>query len=308
MHARVYARTVQRNVRKSRGRVDSSALTAVIPVVALLPAWFVATSLCFAIASIPFDPGYLTFMLIAAGGSVVMFVPLTQRLFVTRLLGVRSPTRDEAKRLEAAVRVVGAAAGNPDRRFVLAVDESDDVNAFACGGHILVVSSFAIRELDDDELTGVVAHEYGHHLGAHTIGLSFAQWFSLPVIVFARVGRFLHRIADSQHRRYDDQPGPNAYAWRLVTIGLTCFAWLFQASLFAAQRLNNFAGRDAEFQADRRVVALGFGRQLSRALEHAAAREGSSLNRTWHERIFSSHPPARTRIARIEAMLRSRRR
>lgn len=289
-------------------RLDSSAITAIIPVLALLPAWFVATSICFVVVDIVFDPSYFAFLGIAAAGSVVMFLPVTQRIFVTRLLGVRAPTSFESSRLEPAVRIVSSAAETPRRRFVLAVDESDDVNAFACGGHILVVSSYSLRELDDDELTGVVAHEFCHHLGAHTVGLSFAQWFGLPVVVFARFGFFLRRIADDRRRRIRRHGGLASYVLRAAIGALTCFAWAFEASLFAAERLNNLVGRDAEFHADKRVVALGFGRQLSRALGHVAARDTSSVDRSWHERIFSSHPPARTRIARIEATLRSRRR
>ena len=293
-------------------RIDSSALTAVVPVLAILPAWFVATSLCFLAADSVFDPGYATFMTVAALGAVVMFLPITQRLFVTRLLGVRTPTPIESSRLDAAVRIVAAAAGQPRRRFILAIDESSDVNAFACGGHILVISSFAIEHLDDNELVGVVAHEFAHHQGAHTIGLSFAQWFALPVVAFARLGFQLRTFAEKQRERAESRPGGRSdvstYFIRSVSAALNGFALLFQASLLASQNLNNLVGRNAEFQADRRVVALGFGRHLAHALTHARSNDRSSINRSWHERIFSSHPPARTRIARIEAMLRSRRR
>ena len=293
-------------------RIDSSALTAVIPVLAILPAWFVATSLCFLAADIVFDPGYATFMAVAALGAVVMFLPITQRLFVTRLLGVRTPAPNESSRLDAAVRIVAASAGQPHRRFILAVDDSADVNAFACGGHILVVSSFAIQHLDDNELVGVVAHEFAHHHGAHTIGLSFAQWFALPVVAFARLGFGLRAFAETQRmkaeHRHDGRFDLSAYFIRSASAALNGFALLFQASLLASQSLNNVVGRNAEFQADRRVVAMGFGRHLAHALTHARSNDRSSLDRSWHERIFSSHPPARTRIARIEAMLRSRRR
>jgi Zn-dependent protease with chaperone function len=284
-------------------RIDSSALTAVIPVVAILPAWFVATSLCFLATDVVFDPGYAGFMSVAALGSVVMFLPLTQRLFVTRLLGVRSPSPDEAKRLESAVRIVATSADNGNRRFILAIDESPEVNAFACGGHILVVSSFAVRNLHD---------EYAHHHGAHTIGLSFAQWFALPVVVFARTGFRLRTFAERQRMKAEFRPGGysavSGHFLRAASAVLNTFAVLFEASLRASQNLNNVVGRNAEFQADRRVVAMGFGRHLAQALGHARSNDQSMIDRTWHERIFSSHPPARTRIARIEAMLRSGRR
>lgn len=292
--------------RRGKTSIDSSALTAIVPVLALLPAWLTAMSLIWVVVAIPFDTSYLTFIGTAALASVVMFLPATQRIFVTRMLGVRTPERDERRRLDTAARMVLAAARTPKRRFVFAIDESSDVNAFACGGHILVVSSFALDKLDDDELLGVVAHEFSHHLGAHTVGLSFAQWFSLPVLLFARLGEFTRKVARSPLRRLEAMEGAARHIARALDVVLRGFSWLFGATLVTAQRLNDLVGRDAEFHADRRVVELGFGRQLSRALTHVAARDGSSIGRSRHERIFSSHPPARTRIARIEALLRSR--
>lgn len=292
--------------RRRKTFIDSSALTAIVPVLALLPAWLAAMSLIWFVVAIPFDTSYVTFIGTAALASVVMFLPATQRIFVTRMLGVRTPERDERRRLDTAARMVLAAARTPKRRFVFAIDESSDVNAFACGGHILVVSSFALDKLDDDELLGVVAHEFSHHLGAHTVGLSFAQWFSLPVLLFARLGEFTRKVARSPLRRLEAMEGAARHIARALDVVLRGFSWLFGATLVTAQRLNDLVGRDAEFHADRRVVELGFGRQLSRALTHVAARDGSSIGRSRHERIFSSHPPARTRIARIEALLRSR--
>jgi len=277
-----------------------------VPVLALLPAWLTAMSLIWVVVAIPFDTSYLTFIGTAALASVVMFLPATQRIFVTRMLGVRTPERHERRRLDTAARMVLAAARTPKRRFVFAIDESSDVNAFACGGHMLVVSSFALDKLDDDELLGVVAHEFSHHLGAHTVGLSFAQWFSLPVLLFARLGEFTRKVARSPLRRLEAMEGAARHIARALDVVMRGFSWLFGATLVTAQRLNDLVGRDAEFHADRRVVELGFGRQLSRALTHVAARDGSSIGRSRHERIFSSHPPARTRIARIEALLRSR--
>lgn len=292
--------------RRRKTFIDSSALTAIVPVLALLPAWLSAMSLIWVVVAIPFDTSYVTFIGTAALASVVMFLPATQRIFVTRMLGVRTPERDERRRLDTAARMVLAAARTPKRRFVFAIDESSDVNAFACGGHILVVSSFALDKLDDDELLGVVAHEFSHHLGAHTVGLSFAQWFSLPVLLFARLGEFTRKVARSPLRRLEAMEGAARHIARALDVVMRGFSWLFGATLVTAQRLNDLVGRDAEFHADRRVVELGFGRQLSRALTHVAARDGSSIGRSRHERIFSSHPPARTRIARIEALLRSR--
>ena len=288
-------------------RLDAAALTAAFPVIALLPAWFASTSLIWLVVSIPLDPPYAMFLIVVAMGSVVMFLPFTQRVFLTQLLGVRPPDDGELRRLTSATRIVVAAAGTPRRRFILAIDESDDVNAFACGGHVLVVSSFALRHLDDDELTGIVAHEFSHHLGAHTIGLSFAQWFSLPVLLCARLGDFVGSAAQRPLQRLSHKGPVGPQIARVLGLLPAVFSWVFNSTLAVARNLNDLVGRDAEFHADRRVVELGFGRQLARALAHVTQRDSRATARNRLDRVFSSHPPARTRIARIEALMRSRR-
>ena len=47
------------------------------------------------------------------------------------------------------------------------VIDSDELNAFACGGHLVVVTSFAFRRLTARQLAGVLAHELGHFLSLH---------------------------------------------------------------------------------------------------------------------------------------------
>jgi Zn-dependent protease with chaperone function len=291
-----------------RRNVESSAFTAAIPVLVLLPAWIIATFLIFLCLSPFTSVGYAAFVVIAALASVVMFLPLTQRLFVTRMLGVRLPTPNELRKLEPVVRTVARAARVPHERFVLAVDDGDDVNAFACGGHILVVSSYSLTNLTEHELAGVVAHEMSHHLGAHTIALSIGQWLSLPVVACARVGFVLQRVASRTEIHLRRKSRALSLLGRAVIALVTGIAWIFESALLAAQMVNNVVGKEAEFQADARAVRLGFGRQLSGALGHVMSRGGSARPRNWRDRIFSSHPPARTRIARIEAQLRARER
>ena len=308
----VYARRVNRSAhpRRERRNVDFSALTAALPVLALFPAWYVAISFFFLVTTPLLDLSYPLFLVVAALGSVVMFLPLTQRVFVTRMLGVRRLRAEERRRIEPALRIVAASAGATRRRFVLAIEDSVELNAFACGGHILVVSSFALDRLDDDALTAVVAHEFAHHLGAHTVGLALAQWFSLPVIACARLGSFLRRISGRMIHRVEGGSIVVVSIARSVAFLIDVVARLFESTLVAVQHLNDRVGHGAEFRADRRVVEMGFGRQLVTALTLVADIDGSAHSRNGdaRESIYSSHPPARTRIARIEAMLRNRRR
>jgi len=68
--------------------------------------------------------------------------------------------------------------------------------------------------------------------------------------------------------------------------------------------LANVVGRSAEFQADRRVISFGYGRHLADALRRMVDNGRTMPSRSGWQRLLESHPPARTRVARIEAALR----
>ena len=287
-------------------RIESSAITALAPVVALLPVWLIST----AIFWIPFGIlGGVSFSLFAISLlllGVVLFSRPIQRLIFARLLGARSPTQDELNQLDPAWMSVAQANHFLPKKFVLAVADGDDINAFACGGHLLVVSSYAINNLNTEELAGILAHELSHHLGGHTVALTIAQWMSLPVIALARVGFSLQRIAQAATNMFDER-FPNRFVrfiGRVVTLLLSGIAWIFLAGLLFAQSWGNVVGRGAEYQADARAVEMGFGAELLSALKRVVNSGHSDVFRGWSAVALASHPPARIRIARLEAMLR----
>jgi Zn-dependent protease with chaperone function len=198
------------------------------------------------------------------------------------------------------------AARLPSNRYVLAVLPSDELNAFACGGHLVVVSSLAVDTLPRDELAGVLAHELSHHLGFHTVALSVAQWLSVPVQVLARIGFFLQNVASAATSSYASHSAALTVLGRLVSATLTAVSWVFLAGLIVANAVGNVAGKGSEFQADARAVQLGFGRELSSALRRVVSMGGGTRPLGWRERLGATHPPARTRIAKIEATRRAR--
>ncbi|MCE2854310.1 MAG: M48 family metalloprotease [Ilumatobacteraceae bacterium] len=281
---------------------DGSALTALAPVVALLPAWAVTIALLWWITGPFHDISYALFALVAFILGAALFIRPAQQFVLVRLLGARMPRRDERDRLQRAWLVVAQASHVPASQFILAIADGDEVNAFACGGHLMVVSSYAVNELDHDELCGVLAHELSHHLGLHTVALTVSQWLSLPVVLFAQLGFMLQNVADvtanTLRVKSLDVLG------RTVAGTLTIISWIFIADLSLARYLSNAAGKGAEFRADRNAVELGFGKQLSRALRRVVDEGRDERPKNWRDRIVTSHPPARTRVARIDAYQR----
>lgn len=271
--------------------------------IALLPVWLLATALLWLPFKIYGEVSFVFFAVMLMLLGVVLFSRPVQRLVFARLMGARSPSPREDQLLQPAWRDVAQANHFSPQRFVLAVADGNDINAFACGGHLLVVSSYAIENLNGDQLSGVLAHELSHHMGGHTVALTVAQWMSLPVIAFARFGFFLQKIAQAAVETFAKNY-PKAQIFGLV-VAKVCraIAWIFQAGLIAAQKSSNLVGRASEYRADTRALEMGFGQELLSALKQvvndttAAQVDASSV-------VFSSHPPARTRVARLEAMLR----
>jgi hypothetical protein len=299
------ASTKTRSSDQARRHVESSALTALLPVIAVVPVWLAALFVVWLPLRVVWHVSFALFALAYLLAGIVLFVRPVQVGLIAPLLGARRPTRDERAVLDTSWRSVLQANRLPRGRYALAVLPAPDLNAFACGGHLVIVTSFAIEALPRDELTGVLAHELSHHLGFHTVALTLSQWLSMPVLLLARVGFFLQNVSTAATDNFAKESTSLTTIGRFVSGVLTAVSWVFLAGLVLSNVLANIVGRNAEFQADRRVVAMGFGKPLASALRRVLTTTAPTTS--WRERLAESHPPARTRVARIEALLRQRR-
>ena len=285
-------------------KIDGYAVAAIAPVLALLPAWLIAVAaFWWTIAQFYYVPfAVFATLWFFAGGS--LFVRPIQRLVLQRLLGARSPTRAERDTLQRSWQIVAQANHIPPGKFVLAVSDSEDLNAFASGGHLVVVSSWAINNLSQDDLCGVLAHELSHHLGMHTIALTVGQWLTIPIVLLAKIGFLLQNVAHAATDVFITRSTLGSMVGKTLTGFITIISWLFLSVITASQYIGNAVGKGAEFKADQTVVAMGFGRPLLNALRIVVDSGHGERAPQWKDRLITTHPPARTRIARIDAQLR----
>jgi len=294
-------------VTSSRRRVDSSAVSAFLPVVAVSPLWLLALAIIWLPLRVVWHISFIAFAVGYLVTGLLLFLRPVQVMVLAPLIGARRPTRHERATLDIAWRSVLQANRLPSRRFVIAVLPIDELNAFACGGHLVVVTSYAIDMLPRDELSGVLAHELSHHLGSHTVALTIGQWLSIPVLVLARIGFFLQNVATAATRTFARRSSALTVAGQFVATVLMAASWVFLSGLLLSNSIGNVVGRNAELQADRRAVRMGFGRPLASALRRVINERRGERPVTWRERLAATHPPARTRVAQIEALLRARR-
>ncbi len=130
----------------------------------------------------------------------------------------------------------------PPDRFILRVLPSEEINAYACGGHLVVVTTFALEALPRRELAGVLAHELSHHLGMHTVGLTIGHWLSLPVVALARVGFWLQNVATAATDTFAQGSSGLTILGQLVAGILNVLSLPFVVALYAADALGNVVG------------------------------------------------------------------
>jgi Zn-dependent protease with chaperone function len=290
--------------RRHSRQLEASAVAAIGPVLVIAPFCLLALFVIWLLVRLMWDVPYWWFAGGYVLGAVLLFIRPVQALVLTPLFGARRPSAAELARMAPLWRDLAIANDLPSDRYILRVLPSDELNAFACGGHLVVVTSFALEELPRRELAGVLAHELSHHLGMHTVGLTIGHWLSLPVVLLARIGFWLQNVATAATDSFAGGSAALTIFGQLVAGVLNVLSLPFVAALYAADALGNVVAHRSEFQADRRVVRMGYGRNLSQALRRVISLGGGQRPVGWRARLAASHPPARTRVARIDAMLR----
>jgi Zn-dependent protease with chaperone function len=284
--------------------LDSSAVATLVPALALLPISLIALAAFWVPLRLLVPVPFWAFAVAYLAAGLLLFLRPVQQLLLRWLFGARRPTPAEMRRLRPVWDDIVRQAGFPRDRFVLAVVESDELNAFACGGHVVATSTAALALLPDDELHGVLAHELGHHLGLHTAVLTVSHWLSLPIATLARIGFGFERVSVALSETLGQRVPALGVLGRVLGVLFQLVAWVFLVTVMMARRVADWLGRSSEFAADRRAVAMGYGRHLVLALRRVQTLELEHPDDAVPPALFASHPSPTLRMARIEAMLR----
>ena len=182
--------------------------------------------------------------------------------------------------------------------------ESPEVNAFATGPSkrksLVAVSSGLLRNMRQDEVEGVLAHELAHIQNGDMVTMTLIQGVVNAFVLY------LSRVIASIVRNAVDE----RYAFLLsfvVTIvldillgvlGMMIVAWFSRAREFRADAgAATLAGREKMIGALRRLQST---KQLIDNSEPELAT--LKINGSRAMMLFSTHPPLEARIAALEAM------
>jgi Zn-dependent protease with chaperone function len=278
---------------------------AFVPVAVMAPFTLLALAVFWLPLQLVSDVPFWWFVVAFLCLGLLLFVRPFQAAVLTPLLGARHPDPTETDRVTRAWRAIAQANNLPADRYVLRVLPSDELNAFACGGHLMVVTSFAAARLSEEQLRGVLAHELSHHLGLHTVAITIGHWMSVPVVMLARIGFFFENVSHAAAQSFGRQSPVIEVVGVLTAAVFRGAGWVFSLALRAVDAIGNYVGHSSEFEADKRAVAMGFGPDLASALRAVLAGGSGPRPIGWRGRLSASHPAARTRVARIEALARN---
>jgi Zn-dependent protease with chaperone function len=194
------------------------------------------------------------------------------------LRGARRMSRREEAQLVPLAREAARGLGLTQPPQLLMID-SPNPNAY-CHLEYVIVARGLLTQMDDEQITGILAHEFAHWKAGDAAGLRWAWACSLPLSLAYDLG-----------------------CWVSQRVPLGGFIWLFLWPIAAIERfvlvpLIGVNVRQQEYDADRAADRAGHAFGLYRALEHLQMFEGGRSG--WEDAVSATHPPIELRLEGLE--------
>lgn len=173
------------------------------------------------------------------------------------------------------------------------------INAFALGKHTIAVTRGAIETFSEDELKGIILHEFGHIIHGDTkavlLNLIGNGFFSI-FIVFIKI---LLLCIDIVFLSTDKDPKRRpSFISILLHFIFTLFLLAFTLT---GNILISINSRKNEYSADGFAYEIGYGEDLISAL-YLLQKMSLGEDMRLVQRMQSSHPHIAKRIGRLEAL------
>ena len=184
---------------------------------------------------------------------------------------------------------------NFNKHVKLYIDDSVSINALAIGKNMIAVTQGAIDTLSEDELKGVIAHEFGHIVNGDTKALLlnvvgngiFSIWI-LTVKIILWILVVLTGLTGE---------GPQF----LAKIFRSAILLVISIFLFIGQIILSINSRQNEYSADECAYRIGYGSHLLEAL-YVLHQISTKRKLNIFEKLNSSHPHIADRIGRLERL------
>jgi Zn-dependent protease with chaperone function len=250
--------------------------------------------------------GWVIVVLWVLSGAVVFIHPL-EDLIARYLLRLRKPTLVEHQRIGPIFQQVVRNAGIGNSRYLIWIQDSDEINATPTPGHTVAVTRWAVYTLPPSHLQAVLAHELSHHLGGRAWLSLLSFWYSIParctliaVRAMVRLGRAVPAVGCLVGGFV--LLGYLGIVLAVVTFGDGYILPLLFLTPFIAPPLLAWLNRWQVKQADRRAAAMGYGATLVQVFYGWQMQHQQTLGREGSRRsqFMSSTPSVVERVQALE--------
>ncbi len=189
----------------------------------------------------------------------------------------------------------------------VAIYDSPEMNAFATGMNrnsaLVAVSTGLLRNMREEEVEAVLAHEVSHIANGDMVTLTLIQGVVNTFVIF--IARVIASVLNGNNNNEEGQQS-HGIGYMLTVMALELlFGWL-------ATPIVRWFSRQREYRADAGAASLVGPQKMIAALErlkhnHESQLEGSLMafgiaNKPAKSELFLTHPPLEKRIAALREM------
>lgn len=261
---------------------------------------FIYMLLCFDFLGATWQAFFIT--IIAYGISMTIAISPVGEWILRELEGLRLPaTREEQEYLEEIFEEVyeNARIENSKLKDGIQIFIMDRmyVNAFAIGRRTIAVTRGAMDTFTQEELKGIIGHEFGHLSHGDTMGLLLNIVGNGIFSILIVITRFVILIMQIATTAFSEN-FVFYLVFQYIRFMLEVFALAFMLIGEIVLALNS---RQSEYFADKFSSDIGYNEELTSAL-YIIQKISLPAKTPILERIRASHPNTANRIARLENM------
>jgi len=181
--------------------------------------------------------------------------------------------------------------------------ESPLLNAFAMGKDILGITVGALETLDDEELAGLIAHEFGHFYNkdSERQAINFGLLCFAEALLWVNGLILLLRGTLQTNDKGESAMGMGGLLFIPLILVAILFKWVGSVGIWVYNITYGMFNHKEEYRADLFACEIGYGAGLLSVLEKIKSYEFKDNN--FSSRIKQTHPDTALRIDEIDSYL-----
>lgn len=176
------------------------------------------------------------------------------------------------------------------------------INTFAFGRNTIAVTTLAVSTFSEDELKGIIGHEFGHIAHGDTKALLLNVIGNCIFTILMFIAQVVITIINFIAGLTNNSVNPVLIVIRLlIKLCTTLLSYSTLLFVLIGEVVLSINSRSNEYNADKFSYEIGFGEELLKAL-YILQKLSIPVDISLMDRLRSSHPHVASRISRLEEL------